>query len=157
MESKQLQKWTLGAEICSALAVVITIGFLALQTMDNTNAVQAQTFQDLMRQTSEWRESVTDASVIELRDRWRDQGFQSLTRSEQLQIRSKNLVLWGIYESAYFANERGVLGIDEWTRFEIAICRGRERDLDYWDYDPFPSFSVLLTPRFAEYIESYCS
>ena len=109
----------------SAVAVIVTIGFLAFQMMDNTNALQAQMFQELMRDTNDWRESVGDPTTVELRARWRDEGFESLTRLEQLQIRGDDLLLWGIYESAYYANERGILGSKEWIRFETAICRAR--------------------------------
>jgi len=157
MKNKQLRKWALSAELISAIAVIITLVFLVLGMKENTNALQAQTFQELMRQTNEWRASITEPSVVTLRDKWREQGFQSLTRIEQQQLRTTNHVLWGIYESAYFANERGVLGSEEWIRFESAICRQREQDVDYWEYEPLASFSDSLTPRFAEYIESSCS
>ncbi len=156
MKNKQLRKWALGAEIISAFAVIVTIAFLALQMMDNTNALQAQMFQELMRDTNEWRAKISGPDAVELRFKWRVEGLESLTRNEQLQIRMIDLVLWGIYESAYFANERGVLGSNEWTRFEAAICRNRERDAEFWDFEGMTSFSVLLTPQFLEYIEHAC-
>ena len=79
MKNKQLQKWALGAEVISAVAVVVTIGFLGVQTMDNTNALQAQTFQALMHDTSEWRASIVSPDMAKLRVKWRDEGFESLT------------------------------------------------------------------------------
>jgi len=156
MKNKQLQKWALGAEVISAVAVVVTIGFLAAQTMDNTNALQAQTFQALMHDTSEWRASIVSPDMAKLRVKWRDEGFESLTKVEQYQIRGSNLVLWGIYESAYFANERGVLGSVEWSRFEVAICRSRKQDFGYWELEGLASFSALVTPQFMEYIQQTC-
>ena len=156
MKNKKLQKWALGAEIISAFAVVATIGFLAMQTMDNTNALQAQMFQELMRDTNDWRARISGPDAVEMRFKWRTEGFESLTRSEQLQIRMNDLVLWGIYESAYFANERGILAADEWTRFESAICRNRRRNADFWDFDGMTSFPVLLTSQFLEYVENSC-
>jgi hypothetical protein len=156
MKNKQLRKWALGAEIISAFAVVVTIGFLAVQTMDTTNALQTQTFQALMHDTNEWRASIVSPDMADLRVKWRDQGFESLSKTEQYRIRTTNLVLWGIYESAYFANERGVLGSIEWSRFEVAICRSRKQDIGYWELEGLASFSVLLTPQFMEYIQQTC-
>ncbi len=97
----------MGAEIISAIAVVATIGFLAFQTMENTNALQAQMFQELMHETNEWRASVSDPASVAMRTKFRDEGLESLTRLEQYEYRMANLVLGGIYDSAYFANERG--------------------------------------------------
>ena len=156
MKNEQIRKWALGAEITSAIAVVMTIGFLAFQMMENTNALQAQMFQELMRDTNEWRARVSGPEAVEMRYKWTTEGFESLTRNEQLQVRMNDLVLWGIYESAYFANERGILGGNEWTRFESAICRNRERQAEFWNFEGTTSFSELLTTQFVEYIENTC-
>ena len=156
MKNKQLQKWALGAEIVSAIAVIATIGFLAFQTMENTNALQAQTFQALMRDTFDWRATVNEPNNMELRAKWFQEGYENLTQIEQLQIRGNDLLLWGIYESAYFANERRVLGSEEWTRFKVAICRNYKRDEVFWDYEGMTSFSELLTPQFMRFIVDTC-
>ena len=156
MKNKRLRKWALAAEILSAIAVIATLGFLALEMRENTNAIQSQTFQDLMRDTNAWRASVADSASVEMRGRFRREGLASLTVNEQGQVRMDNLVLWGIYESAFFANERGVLGPNEWTRFEVAICRNRVRDLEFWEYEGQVPIPELLTPQFVEYIENEC-
>ena len=67
-----------------------------------------------------------------------------------------SVILWGIYESAYFANERGVLGDPEWERFYVAICRARASAADMWEPDGFTPMVELLTPAFSAYIESSC-
>jgi hypothetical protein len=69
------------------------------------------------------------------------------------------LELWGIYEAAFFANERGVLGADEWSRFEKVICIERRGQLeDIWDqrHEELLSFKEILTPLFGEYVEENC-
>ena len=55
MRSDQLQKWALGAEIAGAVAVLIALGFLVFQMRENTNALQAQTYQALMQELNDWR------------------------------------------------------------------------------------------------------
>ena len=157
MRSDQLQKWALGAEIAGAFAVVITLGFLTLQMRENTNAVQAQTYQALMQELNDWRTQGNDTERLILAQRHRQEGWQNLTRVEQRQIRMRSLIQWSIYESAYFANERGVLGEREWIRFAVGICRRRMALADFWDPGGgITPMSELLTPDFVDYIESSC-
>ena len=157
MNENRLRKWVLIAEVISAAAVVVTLAFLALQMKENTNSLQAQTFQELMRDSNNWRASISDTANIELRAKRRKNGFDSLTETEQLQLRLQNLVLWGILESAFYANKREVLGKDEWVRFKVSICRNRKRDDEVWNYEGISSFDVLLTPSFVDFINNECN
>ncbi len=157
MRSDQLQKWALGAEIAGAVAVVITLGFLTFQMRENTNAVQAQTYQALMEELNNYRALTVDPGLAEVEGKFRVGGWQGLTRVEKLQLRSRANIRWGIYESAYFANERGVLGEPEWERFVDGICRGLLADADLLEPEEgFTPMIELLTPEFVDYIESSC-
>ena len=162
MRSDQLQKWALAAEIAGAVAVVVTLGFLTFQMRSNTNTLQAQTYQALMQELNDWRTQGSDTERLILGQKHRQEGWQNLTRVEQRQIRMSSLVQWSIYETAYYANERGVLGEREWIRFDVAICRlfeGRAREVpqvDLWEPEGFTPMTELLTPDFVDYIESSC-
>ncbi len=92
MRSDQLQKWALGAEIAGAVAVVITLGFLAFQMRENTNAVQAQTYQALMQELNDWRTQGNNAERLILGQKHRQEGWQNLTRVEQRQIRMPSVI-----------------------------------------------------------------
>jgi len=159
MKNKQLRKWALWAEIMSAVAVVVTIGFLAFQMMANTNALQAQTFQELMRDINDWRSSIRELEGDSTLIRLRKEGIDSLSEGEQGVVRLAYLELWGIYEAAFYANERGVLGPEEWIRFEVSICRSRRGQVDVywdWDYEGLSPFNEILTPLFVKYVENLC-
>ena len=83
----------------------------------------------------------------------RTEGIDSLSRGEQGRVRLVYLELWGIYEAAYFANERGVLGLDEWARFEFSICNQLDGIVsNFWDFDyeNLPTFRQIMTPSFVE-------
>ncbi len=129
---------------------------------ENTNAVQAQTYQALMQELNVWRAQASNPERLILRQKSIEEGWQNLTRVEQQQIRMPQVARWGIYESAYYANERGVLGEREWIRFDVAICRlfgGRvldDQQDDLWEPEGFTPMTVLLTPDFVDYIESGC-
>ncbi len=159
MNKDDLQKWTPAAELISAVAVIITLLFLVVGMKENTNALQAQTFQELMRDVNNWRSSIREFEGSQLMSRWRVDGIDGLSKEELDVLRIVYLELWGIYEAAFFANERGVLGVDEWGRFEKVICRERRKHaIAVWDegYEGFLCFEELVTALFVEYVEGQC-
>jgi len=163
MKNKQLRKFALGAEIVSAAAIVVTLGFLAYETRDNTNAIQAQTYQLLQSELNEYRAIYTDSNLTKALtnalNELQSGSIESLSEDDYWILFVDSTILWGIYESAYFANERGVLGDREWSRFENAICRRFERDGPLWSqagqYLPI-STSKQLTQDFVDYVERNC-
>ena len=157
MKSKQLRKWALGAEIVSAIAVIITIGFLAVQMKDNTNALRAQMYQELMRDLNDWRVMVNDPVQSKLLEKHRAVGWDSLSLAEKKQSGLPTLTLFGIYESAYFAKQRGVLGAGEWARFPSAICRQFSMKADIWNAEGLTPMREWFTPEFVGYIDRTCN
>lgn len=158
MKSKQLRKWALVAEIVSAVAVVITIAFLAFQMRDNTNALQAQTYQELMRDINNWRSAIRDSGYLS--ESQLSEIVAEGISDEMGALRITWLELWGIYEAAFFARERGVLGENEWIRFEFMICfsrRGQASQI-FWEseYGGLPGYSETLTPAFVDYVARQC-
>lgn len=156
MKNKQLQRWALGAEIISAVAVVITIGFLAFQVMNNTNATQAQTYQLLMQEMNAYRTLMVEPDMAEIVEKVAQRGWDDLDPVEQRRLFGTAAINWGFYESAYFANKRGILGESEWKRFETAYCRRRKNQPYLWNPEGFISMNELLTPEFVDYVETNC-
>ena len=156
MKNKQLRKWALGAEIVSAVAVLITVGFLAYQIMNNTNATQAQTYQLLMQEINAYSTLFTDSEMAAIATKARTQGWDGLEAVEQNQFYAAATIRWGFYESAYFANKRGVLGESEWGRFERAYCRARRDQSGVWEPAGYPPITELLTPEFVAFVETIC-
>jgi len=140
------------AEVAGAVAVVVTLALVAVEMRANTSALQAQTYQNLTQELNDYRIlllELGDRGRSEARAKWRQNGWDSLTSDEQRLFRLPSQVLWGIYESAYFARERGVLGDREWTRFNEGICRNRANQEEFWAPD-------LLTSDFLAYVEALC-
>ena len=158
MKNKQLQKWARGAEIISAVAIVVTLGFLAYETRGNTNAIQAQTYQELMRDLNARRLAVAGPEYSAIDEKWRKDGLESLTYAETRQFRIFAGYLWGIYESAYFANERGILGPSEWARFQTAMCSRLQRDREFWRSASknIRPISEVLSAEFSDYVDKTC-
>ena len=156
MKNEILRKWALGAEVVSAVAVVVTVGFLAFQIMKNTSATQAQTYQLLMQEMNEYRRLFTEPGMAEISSKRSAQGWDALELVEKRQWYASQTIRWGMYESAYFANKRGVLGEPEWRRFERAFCRGHQVSAHLWNTDEFTPVTELLTPEFVDFVEATC-
>ena len=159
MQTDKLKNWALIAEVIASIGVMVTLVFLIIGMRDNTNALQGQTFQELMRDINAWRSITLEHEQSGLWPKYREDGVQGLSGNEQAVIRLLQLQLWTIYEAAYFANERGTLGAEEWIRFETAICQNRQRGFhEFWDQDfsDLAPIRLVLTPRFAEYVDEHC-
>ena len=156
MNRQKLQDFALVAEIVAGISIIITLAFLAFQMRSNTDAIRAQTYTDLMTQINDWRTlTVSDESLSVLQDKRRSGGWAALSSIEERRIWYREIVLWGVYESAFYAKERGILGDDEWTRFEITMCR-RYGSGDNWDPPGDRTMIAVLTPRFVEYVVQFC-
>ena len=159
MKNKQLQKWALGAEIVSAVAIVVTLGFLAFEMRGNTNAIHDQTYQELTQQLNNYRTDIVQSGWLDAREKLLTDGWESLTRVEKSKMLLLRNNLYGIYEMAYYSEKRGAIGENEWIRFKYAICANYQRDVGrgLWGViDQDTEIKSLLTPDFAKYIVDTC-
>ena len=166
MKKIELQEWALAAEIIGGLAVVVTLIFLVSETRDNTNAIQAQTYQSLTAALNENRKEAATSEMSVIIRKFSDTGLASLSQDESFRLMMNTEGKWGIYESAFYARERGVLGQDEWVRFHNAICRNLDLDKSLWDPQSLGlsltlgsrevSIATNVTPKFRAYVNSSC-
>ena len=152
---KTLKDWSSIAEIVASIAVVVSVFFIVVELRSNTNAIQAQTYQDLTTQLNAWRVRTFEYPDL------RGLDFRNADLGEKRRWRQHRLMLWAIYESAYFAQMRGILGAEEWLRFETAVCRGYAVDSFIWNWSEPEwtptSMDELLTPSFVGYVEGSCT
>ena len=167
MKTTKLQKWALVAEVLGGIAIVITLVFLVLETRANTNAIQVQTYQSLTAELNALRFEKTKTYNIGAYLAYTKGSFKELTDQQKYRLIIVTEAIWGIYESAFYANERGVLGEDEWGRFEAAICRNYAVDKMLWypelagpsslDVTAINGIARNVTPKFKQYVESFCN
>ena len=156
MDSQKLQSWASIAEITGGAAIIITLAFLAVEMRSNTNAIQAQTYQSLMQELNDYRRFIAEPDMTLAMSKHRSNGWEALSEEERSLRGAASAIRFGIYESAYFANKKGVLGRSEWARFEDAICRGVIADEDVRTPDGNGVISTLLTDEFRDFINNIC-
>ena len=149
--NQKLSDWASIAEIVSGIAVVITLVFLVVGLRDNTEINRAASFDRNMESVNQWRAQL--AQDPELLRIWQSRGQpDDLAEIERGQLRFLIFWLWGIYEKSYYAHAYGIIGSDEWSRFEVQLCEQRTAmDRSYWD-----NSANFLTPNFIEYVETLC-
>ena len=132
-------------EILASVAVVVTLIFVVVEIRQNTEVARAASYAESMDGLTQWR--LTMASDPELATLWEAYNFGG-ERSEDFRLNLLVSTLWGIYENAYYSNQRGLFGRSEWERFERQVCRNAARDL--------PLIGNLLTEEFRAFAESGC-
>ena len=160
---KNLGEWASIAEIIASIAVVVSVFFIVFELRSNTNAIQAQTYQAITSQMNEWRLLNHESSLAGVPS-FRETNVAQASLQDIQRWRNNRLILWANYESAFFARQRGILGDEEWVRFDIAFCRAWERDNWIWNWtgseqfqwSPTP-FTELLTPSFVDYVMENCA
>ena len=156
MDKDKLRNWALVAEVVSGIAVIVTLAILVFEMRNNTSATQAQTYQLLMQEMNNYRRLFTQPDLAAVVLKYRHHGWENLDPVEQRQFYSTATIRWGFYESAYYANKRGVLGEPEWQRFERAFCRGLNDRLSVWNPQGYPAMTEFLTPEFVKFVEETC-
>jgi hypothetical protein len=163
MDANNLKKLALGAEIVSAIAIIVTLVFLVLETRANTAAIKDQTYQELTQQLNNYRVSVIEGDNLEIREKLLTDGWSSLSRIEQTKLLMMRHNFYAVYETAYYSRKRDVIGDAEWIRFENAICANYLTDVSrgLWgvSWQTIKNGTTLksnLTPEFGEYIVDSC-
>ncbi len=159
----ELQKWALIAEVLGGLAVVITLIFLVLETRANTNAIQTQTYHALTSELNVVRQQLASEEIADFYTQYAESGLETLSKRGAFSLLMLAEAKWGVYETAFYAREREVLGADEWVRYEIAICRNYAVDLGMWGSNTaglqqtYGGISANATPKFKDYVEQQCA
>lgn len=160
MKNARLRQYALIAEVISAAVVVISIAFLVAETRNNTRAINVQTHLVLTEQLNTWRETLNDDEYISAREKAEADGIDSLSVSEQSKYMWRQLSLWSIYESAFFAYKNGALDLNGWRRFSNNICRnyaGAKRVGSLDDESLVAGgISGVITEEFRSYVERNC-
>ena len=134
VKNSRLRRYALIAEVISAAVVIISIAFLVAETRNNTKAINVQTHLAFTEQLNQWRETLNDDEYISAREKAEADGVNSLSFSEQDKTMSRQLSLWSIYESAFFAYENDALDANGWRRFSNNVCRNSRTQnvLGHW-------------------------
>ena len=113
----QLEKISAIAELVSSVAIVVTLGYLAVQTRQNTTAIQATVRQAML---------ADDLSIIRLQVDYPSSvrgrfGGQDLTDEELTQLNATLLALVRVRENQWLQYQNGVIDQQTWLTYRTAL------------------------------------
>jgi len=120
---EKLQEYALIAEIVSAIAIVGSLIFVGLEIRQNTNAVFATSYDQLLADQMDLRLRVADSpEMLRGYSIFREEEVNDGAALENEVGAYVNGALYQLYERAYFARNYGRLGDEEWNRYRRWIC-----------------------------------
>jgi len=147
----KLERWASIAEIVSGIAVVVTLVFLVLGIRENTEATRASTYGRSMAGMIEFRQTIiNDPEIARIFNTFIDYNTTELDDVESTRLRQLLWLVFSVYEDAFYAQEYGVLGEAEWTRFSQQICLNWPRMVSA-EFDK--ALPQVMTPDFIDYIQ----
>jgi len=127
MNGNSWAKWSAIAEILSSVAIVGTLIYLAVQTQQNTDAMQGSTQQTML---------MSDLAVLQLAPKEDLSGKDELTDEEKGELQNYLVALARSREFEWFQYRRGQLGQDLWESYLQGLVGNLSypRTRAWWDY-----------------------
>ena len=151
MSIEKINHWL---TLLANIGVLAGIIFLAIELQQNTSISKANGYRENIQGISDWRSDVmSDPGLSEIfRKYYVVQDVSELDGSETTQLFLLILNIFGSYENAYFARDYGVIGDEEWARFEKGVCthfnitKGLELEIAI----------AFITDQFRSHLDSVC-
>ena len=150
MTRRTLQDWAHIAEIVAAIAVVVSLAYVAYELRENTRALVATSRQSLSAQDIAFISTALDSSVL-ARALAKSQAGEELSDLETSQLVERQNLNFRIFENAQYQYSIGSIDESEWARYQrligIVICSDRPAG-DMWR-----SYKSSFTPDFQGIVD----
>ena len=145
-----LKKWAYLAEIGSAIAVVLSLLYVAYELNQNTNAVRAGNWQALLDYSAEADMLVlANADVANVLER-AESDYDGLTKEDKRRFAMYAINTFNYWEAAYLHHRQGLLDAVAWE----TIDRGTRSFLEYETYRGYwERNNDIWTPDFVAHID----
>lgn len=113
----KLEKLSATAELVSSIAIVVTLGYLAIQTQQNTTAIQATVRQAMLADDLQIIRQQLDYPITTLA-RF---GGSDLTDEELVRLNALLLALVRVRENQWLQYQNGVIDEQTWLTYRTAL------------------------------------
>lgn len=117
MQESQWSKLSSIAEIISSIAIVITLVYLAIQTSQNTSAIQASSRQESLNNELWYLE-------IQINNPWmihRPGEDKNLNNDQIKQLNNMFIALFRMRENLFFQYKNGVIDKESWESYQTTF------------------------------------
>jgi hypothetical protein len=150
--NQKLSDWASIAEIISGIAVVVTLIVLIVEVRDNTEILRVSAYNDNLDSLNEFGALVSrDADSARIWQSLVSEETDNLDEIDRRRLTDWLFILFRNYEKAYFSEQSGLIGEEEWARFSRNIC-------NFFELSQSASidFTVPLTQEFSSYVVGSC-
>ena len=147
----QSDKTKLVIEVTGAIAVFLGLVFVGLELRQNTNAVEAATFQSLTDASNDF--IMTIASDAEL-NRIYTSGLadvSSLNSDEYQRFYMTIRSFWVRMQNVYSQWQRGTLSDDDWRLYQAVICADQNDESGM--KATFDEHRMILSEEFQQFVD----
>ena len=137
-----------------AIAILLGLVFVGLELRQNTEAVEAATFQALTDASSNYILSIASDPELNRIVTTGHADPSALNEQEYARFFMVNRSYWVRMQNVYSQWQRGTLNDDDWRLYEYVIC-GAGEDLNSSQslILTIDEHGQLLTPEFVRYVE----
>ena len=160
--NRNLSNWAGIAEIASSVAVVISLVVLIVGIGENTNVTRASVYANTIDTLNEFEvATLVDPELsriyrelfVNLQQR---DDADEIARADADRMVTMIHILFRNYEKAYYTRQYGLLGEEEWSRFQRAICLNLER-MRTLDRGMAGFLNIVVTQEFSSYVLATCA
>lgn len=109
--------------LAANLGVIAGLIFLAIELRQNTNIARASAYRENIQDIAAWRElTISDPELARIFGTYMHDGIGALDDEDRGRMTALVNNVMGIYENAYFGRRYGIIGDEEWLRFESGAC-----------------------------------
>ena len=151
----KLSDWASIAEIVASVAVVVTLIVLIIGVRENTDTVRASAYSSNLQSINQLQaEILSDPDAVRVYTAFIDEDTSGLDDEDRMRLTLILLSNFRSYESAYFSERYGLLGEEEWRRFDRNICFFFRKALTV---GVDGAIRTTLTEDFMAYVADLCS
>ncbi|HEX9813616.1 MAG TPA: hypothetical protein VGB31_01565 [Myxococcota bacterium] len=107
-------------EFIGAIAVVVSLAYLALQVRHNTRAVRSSMHQEMVESTLRIAESVSDNPDVGRIVLKADDDYDNLTSEERIRFEAYAERVFGNFESVFYSYRNSMIEQDLWESWEAS-------------------------------------
>ena len=139
-------------EIVSAIAIVVTLFYLARQLRQNTQTIKSATWQSTQDAEQRFDEMIaSNSAVADLFDRGMRGGIDSLQGAERTQFSLIHKQLLDLYQTHHYHHEKGIIDDELWNTW-VAQLDDSLKHSPNWGWNTVPRLHYLR-PSFRAFLE----
>ena len=152
--NQKLSDWASLAEIIASVSVVVTLIVLIVGVRENTEVVRASAYSETLNSINDLQiATLQTPEAVDIWDKYISGADVEFDQLNNQRLHLILLTLFRAYESAYYSQDYGLIGNQEWLRLSRSICQHYDRVVRL---DKLFVLESSMTEQFIEHMVEAC-